>query len=115
MTEKRYKQVLGGIKDTESNRLLETPTGLMLQYADVFNNCIEWLNEQEEEINTLQLIIEVNGKAYQRYVKEYEEFIEELEKENEQLKRFKNIAKDYNLTLDQLYEIITDTLENGDM
>lgn len=54
----------------------------------------EELNEQEEEISNLKSIIEVNGKAYRKSVKEYEEFIEELEQENEQLKKVMNELKD---------------------
>jgi len=84
MTEKRFKQVLGGIKDTKLNRLLKTPMGLVLQYADVFNKCIEWLNELQEENEQLK---STNM--------EMEDYLGRLEEENINLQTKLQKIRDY--------------------
>lgn len=95
MTEKRFKIV----NDCGDYHLMNGDVILCYDLCspamreENWNNVVNKLNEQEEEISTLRLIMGVNGKAYRKSVKEYEEFIEELEKENEELKKEYNKLK----------------------
>lgn len=50
----------------------------------------------------MEILIVLNGQSRQ---------LKKLSEENEQLTPFLNIARDYNLTLDQLYGVLEETLE----
>lgn len=67
------------------------------------------------ELDYLKMKLEDKEKAFDKLFKRHMDLLKqqgELEKENEQLTPFLNIARDYNLTLDQLYGVLEETLES---
>ena len=117
---KRY--IDGGEECTENQFLIDTETdeGFFIDHG--LDKIIGRLNEQEEQIKNLKETIIKITIAYQRkhdntivnLIDEvYEEDIRDLFTEWN-LKPFINLAEDYNLTLNQLFDICSECIDKLD-
>lgn len=97
MTEKRFKQVVDGVKDTRTGRILTHPLEVTLKLNEIneLYDCVFDRNEElEKENEQLKKQLESKEKAHTRcdelYWKLYDEN-EQLRKENKELRQDNDI------------------------
>ena len=110
MTEKRFKQVVDGVKDTRTGRTLTYPLEFTLKLNEIneLYDCVFDRNEElEKENEQLKKQLESREKAHTRcdelYWKLYDEN-EQLKKELEDALLDVKIYKNANVTFDNVYQ-----------